>query len=95
MIDFTETILPLGGMKARVRADGLPAGMYYHITLRHDGRVTSKSRANGNGSVRYYTHRTYEEALAHGYNWAKRKVAEASLQNRAPIRKMASLFGAH
>ncbi len=111
MIDFTETVLPMGGMRARVRAGDLPDGMYYHITLWADGKVTSKSRANGNGSVRYYTHRTYDEALAHGFNWAKRKVAEAkwerkknsetideavrSIQNSAPMRKMASLFGAH
>ena len=111
MIDFTETVLPMGGMRAHIRADGLPDGMYYRITMWADGKVTAKSRAYGNGSVRYYTHSTYDEALTHGANWAKRKVAEAerqrrqnsetidevvrSIQNSAPMRKMASLFGAH
>lgn len=77
MIDFTETVFPLGGMRAQLRADGLPAGMYYTITQWVDGKVTAKSRAHGNGSVRYYYHATYDEALDHATAWAMRKIAEA------------------
>jgi hypothetical protein len=76
MIEFIETALPHGNMRSRLRADGLPAGMYYDITVRPDGRCEAKSRANGNGSVRYYSHSTYDEAMAHATQWAKRKIAE-------------------
>jgi len=77
MIDFFETHFPDGTMSARVRADGLPKGMHYCVTLWSDGKCTARSQAYGNGSVRYYTHRTYEAALAHAYAWAKRKIAES------------------
>lgn len=98
MIEFIETVLPMGGMRARVRADGLPTGMYYHITLWADGKVTAKRRGYGNGSVRYYSHESYDEALRHGFQWAKRKVAEARRESdslRLPTleRTMAKLFG--
>lgn len=75
MIDFTEKFFSDGSMAASVRADGLPAGMYYRVHRWPDGRCTAKSRGHGNGSVRYYSHRSYEEALAHGFLWAARKVA--------------------
>lgn len=81
MIQFSEKFTSDGGMRAEVHADGLPSGMYYQIQLRADGKCLAKSRAYGNGSIRYYSHRSYEEALAHGFQWAKRKVAEAK---RAP-----------
>ena len=77
MIEFVETALPHGCMNSRLRADGLPAGMYYHIKVQPDGRCEAKSRANGNGSVRYYSHRTYDEALEHATKWAQRKIRES------------------
>ena len=77
MIDFFETALPHGHMSVRLRATDLPAGMYYHIKVQPDGKATAKSRAHGNGSVRYYHHATYDEALDHATAWARRKIAEA------------------
>ena len=77
MIEFIERHMADGSMTARVRADGLPQGMRYIITYWPDGTVTAQSRANGNWSVRYYTHRTYPAAMRHGYRWAQRKMAEA------------------
>ena len=82
MIEFFERFRPDGGMSASVRADGLPEGMHYRITYWPDGKVTAQSRAHGRGSVRYYTHRTYMEALAHGYHWAQRKVTEARIEQQ-------------
>ena len=76
MIDYTEKSFPDGTMTASIKATGLPFGMHYVITLWADGKCTARSRADGNGSVRYYTHRNYEAALAHGHTWARRKIAE-------------------
>ena len=78
MIEFIERHMADGSMTARVRADGLPQGMRYCISWWPDGKVTAQSKANGKGSVRYYTHRSYTHALNHGYLWAKRKIAEAN-----------------
>jgi len=52
--------------------------------FRPDGgmKVTAQSRAHGRGSVRYYTHRSYMEALSHGYHWAQRKVTEARIEQQ-------------
>jgi hypothetical protein len=75
MIEFIETALPHGLMKSRLRADGLPRGMYYHITVQPGGRCTASSRGYGNGSVRYYDHATYDEAMQHATSWARRKIA--------------------
>ena len=75
MIEFIETVRPDGRMQSLLRADGLPAGMHYHIMVRPDGRCTASSRANGNGSVRHYDHANYEQAMAHATEWAKRKIA--------------------
>jgi len=77
MIEFFESYMLDGSMTARVKSPDLPKGMGYTITLWNDGKVTARSRAHGNGSVRYYSHSTYDEALAHGYAWAQRKIAEA------------------
>ena len=77
MIEFMETARPDGHMLSRLRADGLPKGMYYSITVWQDGRCTASSRGYGNGSVRYYDHASYEEAMQHATSWAKRKLAEA------------------
>ena len=77
MIEFIECHMNDGSMSARVKSAELPSGMRYTVTLWSDGAVTAQSRANGDGSVRYYTHRTYAEALAHGYTWAQRKIDEA------------------
>lgn len=98
MIEFIETFKPDGYMQSRLHADGLPTGMYYRITVRPDGWCEAKSRANGNGSIRYYSHRTYAEAQAHGFQWAKRKIAEAkrSEAKRRPLlieRELVRLFG--
>ncbi len=82
MIEFIERHMADGSMTARVRADGLPAGMRYIVTWWADGRVTAQSRAYGNGSIRYYTHQTYTHALHHGFKWAQRKVAEARRQSK-------------
>lgn len=98
MIEFVETALPHGYMSSRLRAEGLPTGMYYHIKVRPDGWCEAKSRANGNGSVRYYSHRTYDEALEHATKWAKRKIAEGKREQakRRPMlieRELVRLFG--
>lgn len=78
MIDFFEMHNPDGTMLSCLRADGLPRGMSYTIKIREDGWCESKSRAHGNGSIRYYSHRTYAEAQAHALTWAKRKIREAT-----------------
>ena len=82
MIEFIERHMADGSMTARVKADGLPAEMRYIVTQWPDGKVTARSQAYGNGSVRYYTHRTYDAALAHAYTWASRKIAEARRQSQ-------------
>ena len=76
MIEFIERHMADGSMTARVKSDQLPAEMRYIITQWPDGKITGRSQAYGNGSVRYYTHRTYDAALAHAYAWASRKIAE-------------------
>jgi hypothetical protein len=98
MIEFIETALPDGHGRSRLRAEGLPAGMAYTITVRPDGWCEAKSRANGNGSVRYYSHRSYDEAMTHATQWARRKIAEAKRaeQKRSPLlieRELVRLFG--
>lgn len=76
MIEFIERHHHDGSMSARLFSPDLPRGMYYHVHLWHDGRCTAKSRGWGKGGVRYYDHASYEAALAHGYQWGKRKIAE-------------------
>ena len=78
MIDFFEMHNHDGTMLSCLRADGLPRGMSYTIKIHDNGRCEAKSRAHGNGSVRYYMHRTYAEAQAHALTWAKRKIREAA-----------------
>lgn len=98
MIEFIETALADGHMQSRLRADGLPSGMYYSITVWADGRCTASSRGYGNGSVRYYDHASYDEAMQHATAWAKRKLAEErrhqdSLRLPKLERELVRLFG--
>lgn len=98
MIEFIETIYPDGRTNYRLRADGLPPGMYYYINLTAAGKCEGKSRSRGNGSVRYYSHRDIDEAMAHATAWAKRKLAEKRREQaepRLPVleRELVRLFG--
>lgn len=82
MIEFNEIARRDGYMTIVVKAAGLPAGrdprdFRYVITLRPDGACESRSRANGAGSTRHYSFRTYDAAQAHAVAWAKRKIVEA------------------
>lgn len=93
MIEFIETALPDGYMQSRLRADGLPSGMYYIIAVRPDGWCEAKSRANGKSSVRYYSHPTYAAAQTHALQWARRKIAEAKRRPMLIERELVRLFG--
>jgi hypothetical protein len=82
MIEFVEKFHADGTATAALVSDELPTAYTgkrytYRITVHADGRCEAKSRADGNGSTRYYTFRTYPEALGHGFKWAQRKIAEA------------------
>lgn len=46
------------------------------VDLKHMAYYQRKTRAHGNGSVRYDSHKTYPEALAAGLAWANRKALE-------------------
>jgi hypothetical protein len=80
MIEFKETFHFDGITVVSLVADGMPercdARDYkYKITVFPEGKAISKSRASGNGSVRYHHFRTYEEAQEHAVKWAKRQIA--------------------
>ena len=62
-------------MVSWINAD-LPSGYHYRIIVRENGGCECDSRAFGNGSVRHYSFRTYEEAQEHALAWCKRKLAE-------------------
>ena len=87
MIEFVETFTPAGGMTARLHATRLPHGMGYTVTLWPDGAVTAQSTTGSRASVRYYTHRTYAAALAHGFAWAQRKERETRAADKARRRR--------
>lgn len=87
MIEFKELARRDGYMTIVVMADGLPIGrdpkdFRYVITLRPDGACEARSRANGAGSTRHYSFRTYDAAQSHAAAWAKRKIAEARRAQR-------------
>ena len=56
-----------------------------------------KTRANGNGSIRYHWHATQDEAIAAALSWARRKVNEhvaecweyAALEDRVQVARKA------
>lgn len=77
MIEFIENTTSTS-FQAHLRAAGLPATMRYTVFQEIDGKVWSQSKAYGLGSTRYYSFKTYDEALEHGVKWAKRKIAEAN-----------------
>lgn len=81
-IEFIETYKADGYTHVAIKAEGLPEGMYYRMTVRPDGWVEAKSRARGAGSTRYYTHRTLEAAQQHATAWARRKIAEARSEEK-------------
>lgn len=83
MIEFIETHYSDNTATARLACDALPqrnhVGDYrYTIRVRADGRCECKSRANGAGSTRYYTFRTYSEAMNHARKWALRQIKRAA-----------------
>jgi len=90
MIEFVERYTPDGYMLVSMKADRLPAGMYCKLTVRPDGWTEMKTRANGNGSIRYRSLRTYSEARVAAIKWAGRKIREA----RAEARKRESILDA-
>lgn len=82
MIEFVELAAPTGEMSAYLKCEELPHRQHpmdyrYSIRIRVDGWCECKSRSSGAGSTRYYTFRTYPQALEHARKWAKRKIAEA------------------
>ena len=66
----------------RFRLHGLPKAydgrlLSYEITYTFaDGKITGKSRGHGNGSVRYYSFKSLDEAFNHARLWGNRKIAE-------------------
>jgi hypothetical protein len=55
--------------------DGRP--YQYEITRwHHNGVITATSRGEGNGSVRYYSFKTLDEAFSHAMLWGKRRIAQ-------------------
>ena len=82
MMEFKETYHPTGEITSRLVCDELPAaydGRRYSwvITVKPNGVCHSRSRAEGNGSVRYYYDFSYDDAMAHAVSWAERKIAGA------------------
>jgi hypothetical protein len=80
MIEFKETFQFDGITMVSLVADGMPErcdprDYKYSITVYPEGRALGKSRACGNGSVRYYRFKTYEQAQEHAIKWAKRQIA--------------------
>ena len=80
MIEFKETFTFDGITLVKLVADGMPdrgnsKDYQYTITVWPAGNALSKSRAWGNGSVRYYHFKTYAEAQEHAVKWAKRQIA--------------------
>ena len=81
-MEFIETYHSDGKITSRLACADLPISYdgkrySYNIRVRIDGRCECISRAEGCGSVRYYSFRTYDLAMAHATAWAKRKIAQA------------------
>lgn len=95
MIEFKETHHPERSyMMSQLRATGLPADHWYTIYRYDDGHCTARSRASGNGSIRYYDHATYDDAMAHATKWAQRKIREAAKDKPLLIEtELMRLFG--
>jgi len=83
-IDFDERFLPNGAQVLVLRCAELSNRRRFshkdfsYSIERVEGRVTMRSRANGKGSIRYYSAATVDAAMAHGIKWAQRKVNEAA-----------------
>jgi hypothetical protein len=74
--EFSETSDRDGVAVSVLECPELPAG--YYCVIRKNGRgFQRKTRADGNGSIRYHSHPTLEDARAAAVKWARRKVAEA------------------
>ena len=54
--------------------DGRP--YLYRITYNAAGKINATSRAEGDGSVRYYSFKTLSQAFDHAAAWGKRKIQE-------------------
>jgi hypothetical protein len=81
-MEFIETYQPGGEITSRLVCADLPIAYdrkrySYNIKVRVDGWCECISRAEGGGSVRYYSFRTYDLAMAHATSWAKRKIAQS------------------
>jgi len=70
-LEYIETVHP-GFVFAALK--GLPKGWSYRIYDNPVEGVRATSKAIGNGSVRHYTFHTFDEAMAHGIAWAKRRM---------------------
>ena len=76
-IDFSEAINREGLTVSVLVCHQLPAG--FRCTITPNGRLFQrKTKANGNGSIRYHQHDTLEDARAAAVRWARRKMAEAN-----------------
>ena len=76
-IEFSERIDREGVAVLVLVCPQLPPGFW--CSIKKDGRrFQRKTRANGNGSIRYHQHDTTEDACAAATRWARRKLREAS-----------------
>lgn len=82
-IDFDERFFANGTQSLVLRCAELSAAprrsrydYSYCILVEGSGQVTMRSRADGKGSIRYYTAATVDAAIAHGIRWAQRKLKE-------------------
>jgi hypothetical protein len=80
IVEFAKT-------PGQYRVDGLPPGMYCILKPLSNGTWHRKTRANGNGSIRYDNHRDQQAAFAAATQWGKRKLLEHIRESReyAPL----------
>ncbi len=91
-IEFAESFLPNGCLFARLACNELPTardGRRFSFTIQQipegeyaAGWFQCRSRADGDGSLRYRTYRTLEEAEEVGRKWVTRKVMEVRRKRR-------------
>ena len=76
-IDF-DCIFTAKGPRYSLCCAELPVGFYCRIYPAEDGHGwVRKTKANGNGSIRYEWNKTEDDAFEAARKWAYRKVAEA------------------
>lgn len=89
-IEFIETTYSDGSTRLALQSPELPTardGRPYRFDIllglrAYSSGVRCRSRANGDGSIRWRTYRTLEEAMQAGRKWATRKIMEARREDR-------------